>query len=268
MRLFEGIFLWASIVFYSLGFMILLSGIIFSKERQVSLGWVAAVAGFVSHNLTIVVRWTISGHPPFYGIYEHFLAEAWFFMAIFVVVAARKKTLRRLGVGILPFCVLFLGYGIMSGDMVTEPLPPPYRSAWLWVHSISWFGYGAFFISGVSSVLYLLRDKGRLEMLPDAVDIDQINFRMIIFGFITLAIGMGAGALWAYGLWGRYWGWDPIETWTLITWLLYGLIIHLRVSYGWKGKRMAWLSIASIISVMITLGGIGFAGGVHTPLLK
>jgi cytochrome c-type biogenesis protein CcsB len=267
MRLFEGLFLWAGIVLYVLGFMSILSGMVFKKDKQIALGWTAAIAGFVSHNLTIGVRWIESGHPPFYGTYEHFLAESWFFMVIFFAIGMRNLAVRRLAVGILPLCVLFLGHGIMSGDIETQPLPPPYQSAWLWVHAISWFGYGAFFIATITSVLYLVKEQGLLEKLPSLEELDRMTLRMIVFGFVTLAIGMGAGAIWAYGLWGRYWAWDPIETWTLITWLIYGLNIHLRVSYGWKGRRGAWLAVASLISVIITLGGIGFVGGVHTPLL-
>jgi cytochrome c-type biogenesis protein CcsB len=266
MRLLEGIFLWAGIAVYILGFLSILTGLVFKKDRHLVLGWIATITGFVFHNLTILTRWIESGHPPFYGTYEHFLAEGWFFMLIFVAIGVKNRAVRRLGVGILPFCVLFLGYGVMSGFAEPQPLPPPYQSAWLWVHALSWFGYGAFFMATITSVLYLIKERGLLNYLPALEELDRMTVRMIVFGFITLAIGMGAGSIWAYGLWGRYWAWDPIETWTLITWLIYGLNIHLRVSYGWKGRRGAWLAIASLTSVVITLGGIGFMGGVHTTL--
>lgn len=189
-------------------------------------------------------------------------------MAIFFAVGIKKPSVRRLGVGIAPFCVLLLGYGIMGEGFEPKPLPPPYQSLWLWAHTVSWFAYGAFFTAAITSVLYLIRSKGAVETLPQLDDLDIMTSRMVVFGFVTLTIGMGAGAIWAYGLWGRYWAWDPIETWSLITWLVYGLNIHLRVSYGWKGKKTAWLAIASLASAIITLGGIGFVGGVHTPLLQ
>ncbi len=263
----EGIFLWSAIVFYLLGFMLLLVGVIFKKDKLLSYGWILAVLGFLSHNLTIIVRWIESGHAPFYGTYEHFIAQSWFFVAIYFVVATKRVPVRSLGIGILPFSVLLMGYGIMSGHLGVEPLPPPYRSLWLWVHAVSWFGYGAFFIACISSIIFLIKEKGG-RGLPELNTLDLMTFRMIIFGFVTLTIGMGAGAIWAYGLWGRYWAWDPIETWTLITWLVYGLNIHLKVSYGWNGKKAAWLAIASLTSTIITLGGVGFVGGVHTTLLK
>lgn len=267
MRFFEGVFLWGGIVLYLLGFICFLVGLIFKKERSIKWGWIAGITGFISHNMTIIVRWIESGHAPFYGTYEHFLAQSWFFMAIYHVLSIRRHQVKKLGVGILPFCVLLLGYGIMSEGIEPQPLPPPYQSLWLWVHSIDWFAYGAFFISAISALLYLLRERVFFENLPSMEELDNLTEGMIIFGFVTLTIGTGAGAIWAHGLWGRYWAWDPIETWTLITWLIYGLNIHLRVSYGWKGKRAAWLAIISLISVIITLGGIGFIGGVHTTLL-
>ena len=270
MRILEGIFLWIGIVFYVIGFLLFFIGLIFKKERVSKWGWVAGVVGFISHNLTIVVRWIESGHPPFYGTYEHFLAQAWFLMVIFISVGAMSRQMRRIGAGILPLCVLLLGYGIMSTGKEPVPLPPPYQSLWLWVHAgMSWFAYGAFFISAVMAGLYLIKKRGILdEGLPYLDELDRLIFGMIIFGFVNLTIEMGAGALWAYGLWGRYWGWDPIETWTLITWIIYGLNIHLRVSYGWKGAKAAWLAIVSLISVIITLGGLGFVGGLHTTLLS
>ncbi|MCK5236613.1 MAG: cytochrome c biogenesis protein CcsA [Deltaproteobacteria bacterium] len=267
LRLFEGIFLWGAVASYLIGFMVFVIAIVFEKRRYITVGWVLAITGFTCHSITIVFRWMLSGHPPFFDNYEHFLAEGWFFMLIYIVLATKSGKIRRLGVGVLPFCALFLGYGIMAGEFDPQPMSPPYKSLWLWAHAVSWFGHSAFFIAGITSVLYLIKDKGYLKILPSTKDLDLITFRMIIFGFITLTIGTGAGALWAHGLWGRYWAWDPIETWTLIIWVIYGANIHLRTTYKWNGKKGAYLAIASLIAVYIALGGIGFVGGVHTSLL-
>src|SRR3990172_3389542 len=97
MRILEGIFLWIGIVFYVIGFLLFFIGLIFKKERVSKWGWVAGVVGFISHNLTIVVRCIESGHPPFYGTYEHFLAQAWFLMVIFISVGAMSRQMRRIG---------------------------------------------------------------------------------------------------------------------------------------------------------------------------
>jgi ABC-type transport system involved in cytochrome c biogenesis permease subunit len=78
---------------------------------------------------------------------------------------------------------------------------------------------------------------------------------------------IATGSIWAHGLWGRYWGWDPIETWSLISWLIYGAALHLRITMGWKARRMAWLAVGAMATVIISFFGIGFISGVHTGLL-
>jgi ABC-type transport system involved in cytochrome c biogenesis permease subunit len=171
-----------------------------------------------------------------------------------------------------------LGYGIMGSPSIVEPLPPPYKSNWLWIHvSFAWICYGAFHVSAALGALYLLKGRfagragrvfGLLESLPEPAKLDDINFKLIVYGFIAHVVMLGSGAIWAYGLWGRYWAWDPIETWSLISWVIYGICIHLRMSYGWRGKRFAWLSIIAVIAILVTFGGIGFIGGTHTPLLQ
>jgi ABC-type transport system involved in cytochrome c biogenesis permease subunit len=86
--------------------------------------------------------------------------------------------------------------------------------------------------------------------------IDESMFRFVVYGFIAEIIMIVSGSIWAKDLWGSYWGWDPVEVWSLISWLLYGLAIHLRVTLGWKGRRMAWLMILLLSTVIITYWGI------------
>ncbi len=96
----------------------------------------------------------------------------------------------------------------------------------------------------------------RLE--PMSARLDEMMFRYLVFGFITDAIMIAAGAIWAKDLWGRYWGWDPLETWSLVSWLIYGVSIHLRITMGWRGVRFAWLMIMALISVVIVFFGVNF----------
>ena len=143
--------------------------------------------------------------------------------------------------------------------------------------SFAWIAYGAYHVSAGVAVLYLLKERwarkgepnipAALKKLPDLAIMDGLIAQLIEYGFLAHIIMIGAGAIWAYGLWGRYWNWDPIETWSLISWIIYGINIHMRMTYGWKGKKGAWLAAASLAAVIITFGGIGFIGGVHTPLL-
>ncbi|MBI3752738.1 MAG: cytochrome c biogenesis protein CcsA [Deltaproteobacteria bacterium] len=280
MRFLEGIFLWSAIAFYLFSFLFFLSSIVFKKERQLHRAWVGSVIGLGLHTLAILVRWIASGHPPVYGSFEHAFAGSWFIMVIFFIISGRFKQLKAAGAIVAPFVLLMLGYGIMGQRLDIEPLTPPYQSNWLWVHvTFAWIAYGSYHVAAGLAIMYLLKERAlrtmktgeRLSRLyqffPDLPVLDDLIFKLIVYGFIAHIVMLGAGALWAYGLWGRYWAWDPIETWSLITWLVYGVNIHLRVTYQWNGARGAWLAIISLIGILITFGGIGFVGGVHTPLL-
>lgn len=280
MSIFEGIFLWAAIGVYVVTFLLFLNGLIFKKERQFAWAWWSCISGFVLHSSAIIVRWITSGHPPVLWSFEHALSGSWFIMGIFLLIGRYFATLKIAGIIVSPFVILMLGYGIMSKEFAIEPLPPPYQSNWLWVHvGFGWITYGAYHVAAGLAILYLLKDraikksKNKSELsrfykfFPEVSVLDNLTFKLIVYGFIAHIAMLGSGAIWAYGLWGRYWAWDPIETWTLISWLIYGIAIHFRVTYHWEGKRFAWLAIFSLIGVIIFFGGIGFIGGVHTPLL-
>lgn len=275
MRVLEGLFLWWGIAFYAVSFCLYLWGIIFKKDRVTHLAWRAFVTAFILHTLTIVARWIESGHPPVLWTFEHTLASGWFVALVFILVGIRSPATRLAGVLVSPVILMILGYGIMSQGTAIEPLPPPYKSNWLWVHvTFAWLAYSAFAISAVVAVLQLLKSRRRagrggvfLDRLPGAETLEDLTFRVILFGFIGLTVEMGAGAIWAYGLWGRYWAWDPMETWTLISWLTYGLFLHLRMTMRWRGVRMAWLAIVAFVFIFITFGGIGYMKGLHATLI-
>jgi cytochrome c-type biogenesis protein CcsB len=275
MRLLEGIFLWSGVFFYVVSFSLFLWGIVFKKDGVTLLVWKVFIVTFVFHTLTILVRWIESGHPPVLWTYEHALASSWFIALVFILASIWTPAIRVTGVAVAPVVLMVLGYGIMSQGTDIEPLPPPYQSNWLWVHvTFAWLAYSVFTFATVVAVLHLLkiralrgRGKAFLERLPSPETLDDLTFKIIIFGFVSLAVEMGAGAIWAYGLWGRYWAWDPMETWTLISWLTYGLYLHLRVSMRWRGARMAWLAIIAFCFIFITFGGIGYMKGLHATLI-
>jgi cytochrome c-type biogenesis protein CcsB len=275
MRVLEGLFLWAGIVFYIVSFSLFLLGILFKKDRHASLAWKAFIITFILHTLTIIVRWIESGHPPVLWTYEHTLASSWFVALVFILAGNWTPSIRVVGVAVAPIVLLILGYGIMSHGLEIEPLPPPYQSNWLWVHvTFAWLAYSAFAFAAVVAVLQLLkirssgdRGGGLLARLPGAETLEDLTFRIICFGFVSLAVEMGAGAIWAFGLWGRYWAWDPMETWTLISWLTYGLYLHLRVGMGGRGASMAWLAIIAFCFIFITFGGVGYMKGLHATLI-
>ena len=277
MRVLEGVLLWISLAGYLVVFLVYLSAVVFKKEAHSVWAWRLCLFSFLALTGTIAVRWIESGHPPVLWRFEHALSGGWFVMAAFVLVAWRFAALRNLGIIVAPLTLLIVGNGLMGGGLELVPLPPPYQSNWLWIHvGFGWVCYGAYHVAAIAAVLYLLKSRAVRKgaevsrfyaALPELDSLDDIIFKIIIYGFISHIVMLGSGAIWAYGLWGRYWAWDPIENWTLISWLIYGLNIHLRATYGLKGARGAWLAILSLIGVLIFFGGIGFTKGVHTPVL-
>jgi len=168
-----------------------------------------------------------------------------------------------------------LGRGMMGGAALM-PLAPPFQSNWLWVHvGFAWLAFGAFTMASAVGVVYLLKDREGLnqrakdfyEKFPPLEILNDLGLRLIAFGFVADTVMITTGAIWAGKLWGRYWSWDPVETWSLITWLIYGTNLHLRLTYGWKGRKAAWLAIISIAGVIILFFGLGFISKLHTRLL-
>jgi cytochrome c-type biogenesis protein CcsB len=249
---------------------------VFGKDRAAGAGSKLTVGTFVLHTLAIISRWIASGHMPVMGVYENSLLGAWFVVFVFLVSGRWITAKRTLAVIVVPIALIMLGNGIMRGAEL-EPLSPAFQSNWLFVHVVfAWLAYGSFFIAACLGVAFLWKNsaqsRGNLEesaarKFPDLDIMDNLIFRFIIFGFIADTVMIATGSIWAHGLWGRYWGWDPIEIWSLVSWLLYGAALHLRITMGWKDRKLAWFAVGSIATVIISFFGIGFISGVHTQLM-
>lgn len=275
MTTYEAIFIWIALYFYLSSFLSFLWGFVFKKEKAMTWGWRLAVIGFLPQNVSMIIRWVVTGHAPVMRVYENSTLGAWFIIIIYMLLRRWHRKMEAIGVAIIPVVLLMIGNGIFSKPYL-EPMSPPFKSNWLIFHIFfAWVAYGAFCVASALGVLYLLKEraesKGRevafYERFPGLSALNDLILKTAIFGFITLTVEIGAGAIWAYELWGRYWGWDPVETWSLITWLVYAIYIHLGVTLGWKGRRMALLAILALLIVFITFGGIGFIGGIHAPIL-
>ena len=106
--------------------------------------------------------------------------------------------------------------------------------------------------------------KRLLVMFPEPAILDELGYQMTLFGFLFLSIGIISGAVWANSAWGRYWGWDPKETWSLITWFIYATLLHARLMRGWRGKRIAYLSLVGFAAVLFTYFGVNLLPGLHS----
>lgn len=99
-----------------------------------------------------------------------------------------------------------------------------------------------------------------LKLIPGAALLDDLNYQMVVIGFLLLTLGIITGAVWAQTAWGIYWSWDPKETWSLITWFVYAGLLHSRMIIGWRGKRLAIISIIGFTCVLFTYFGVSYMG--------
>lgn len=223
-----------------------------------------------------VLRWIEShqmgfGRAPLSNLYESLI----FFslcIAVTHLYIVFKYKIRIIGVVAAPLAFLSMAYASLPkvSDAIM-PLIPALQSNWLIAHVMTcFFGYAAFAVAFGVSILFLARlnnkegAAGILSMIPDTELLDELTHQLVMFGFLFLTIGIITGAVWANQAWGRYWGWDPKETWSLITWLIYATLLHARLMRGWKGKRIAILSCVGFIAVMFTYFGVNLLPGLHS----
>ncbi len=243
----------------------------FARRNAVGVVAYAALAvAFALHTVFQVIRvveyW--SQHQAFILPTASFIEAvsycAWMVALVYLVAERFIKT-RLFGAAIGAAIVLLLGYAMLHGsEMVPRPLIPALKSPWLNIHVTAVIlSYAGFLFSAIAAVFYLLRLRGirwveNLFANLTLEDHDMLTYRFVVFAFPILTVGIITGAIWADQAWGRFWGWDPKETWSLITWLIWAGYLHTRLAFGWRGARSAWFAILGIISVFITFFGVSF----------
>jgi cytochrome c-type biogenesis protein CcsB len=262
----EAITFWLSVLTYAVCTGIYLYAIVFKNEKALDRTTPVILFGLISHTVSIGFRWWETGHLPVQGNFENVMGSSWFVILFTLYVAYRRKGLRILGGVTLPVSLIALGIG-WADNPEHAPLEASMKSAWLYVHVLfAWLSYGAYFLAFGAGIIYLLKEKAEriygvaegtiFARTPDLPRLEELTFRYVVFGFITEAIMIASGAVWAKDLWGGYWSWDPVETWSLVSWLIYGVAIHLRMTMGWKGRKFAWVCIWAIIGVLVTAWGV------------
>ncbi|MDH4231647.1 MAG: c-type cytochrome biogenesis protein CcsB [Nitrospirota bacterium] len=220
-------------------------------------------AGFALHTANIIARYVISGHIPIANLHEASSFFSWCIVLLFFYLEYRYK-LGLLGSFIMPVVfVLMLSSSMLPRKI--EPLSPVLQSNWLGIHTVlAFLGYAAFAMAFGIGLMYLIQEHyvkskhlgGLFRKLPSLQILDEINYRLITIGFPLLTLAIISGALWAESAWGSYWRWDPKEVWSLIIWFIYALVLHVRLTAGWRGKRAAILSIIGFCGVLFTFFGV------------
>ena len=212
----------------------------------------------------LVFRTIAVGHGPFSNQYEFSVAFGWGMVAAYVYFEHRYHV-RTIGLVILPITAGLLLYAMSVGATANPLVPALQNSVLLSIHvAVAIFAYGALAVSFAAGVLYLIQPEQGRRGLPKPSLLDEIGYRAVIIAFPFLTLTSVLGAVWAQIAWGRYWGWDPKETASLLTWLVYGAYLHARVARGWVGRRAAWLLMLGFAAVLFTFFGNLFFTGLHS----
>jgi cytochrome c-type biogenesis protein CcsB len=249
---------WAAVALYIAGAVGFALAAIFGRARAQRVGFLLAALGLAPHGAAIVMRWIAVGHGPYMLKYEVLSSNAWVAVAVLLLVLARRPAWGALAVVALPLAILSVALGLFSNPESRE-LPPTLRSIWLVFHIIfAKIAAAAFLLSLGSAVLLLLRHRRKVpawmeQRVPSEPALDALIVRAAGFGFIFWTVTIAAGAIWGNQAWGRYWGWDPIETWALVSWLVWGSFLHARLFFKTGPRATAWLSVASFAMFILAL---------------
>ena len=222
-----------------------------------------AVDAFVLLTAALALRWLAAGHAPFSSMYEFALSFVWAALGVYLYADLRYRA-RSLAILVIPLCLGLLAYAAMVPSAVSPLVPALQNQMLLTVHvAVAVAAYGAFAVSFAAAALFLLNRRDRFSRLPTRARLDTISYKSVAFGFPLMALVIILGAVWAHVAWGTYWSWDPKETASLGTWLIYGGYLHARVLRGWKGDRSAYLLVLGFAAVLFTYFGNYFLGGLH-----
>jgi cytochrome c-type biogenesis protein CcsB len=226
------------------------------------------VLGALIHTGSIAVRAAAVDAVPWSNMYEFASVAGLVGVLAFLGGLWKAPQIRHLGgLILLPVIIMMFLAGTVLYSQA-QPLVPALQSYWLAIHvTLAAVSEGALMTSAVLTVLFLLKQRyeRRLDQpgrklstamafaarLPTATTLDKVAYRIVAFAFPLYTVGVICGAIWAEAAWGRYWGWDPKETWAFIVWVIYACYLHARATAGWKGHRAGWINLAGFTAITV-----------------
>jgi cytochrome c-type biogenesis protein CcsB len=256
-----------TIIVYLIATVLYILYAIFRNERIGRIAtWILGI-GLLGQTVALILKTLELGHAPFVNVYETLVFWSWLIALVYLLFQFRFR-IRLLGAIVTPLAFLTIAAASLLPPQSKQasPLVPALQSGWLPLHIVTCFvGYACFAISFAVGIVYLIKraDNPETQLSKDKLDI--IGYKSVSIGFPFLTLGIITGAFWANVAWGAYWSWDPKETWSLITWFIYAIYLHLRIVAKWKGKSSAIVAIVGFAAVLFTFFGVNFVlSGLHS----
>jgi len=257
----------SSLVLYFVAALVSHLGVVTRKRGMTSLGLGLVALGGIMHGAVIIQRWIDTRHPPMVQLYDLTLMYSWLIVVVALAVGLRFSVL-----WLRPVSGLIGALGLASTsfmDNEIRPLIPALQSNWLTIHVatsfLSYAGFTVAFIFGLAYIAARIRRSASDNTGQRDERYESLVYRCVLFGFPLLTIGIVTGSVWAKSAWASYWSWDPKETWSLITWLVYAIYLHLRRRPWWRGKHAVVLNMVGFAAVLVTWFGVNYLiAGLHS----
>ncbi len=242
------------------------------------LGVAATVVAWILNLVAVVLRGIVAGRAPWGNMYEFVTAAIVVAVAVHLVGLWRWRT-RWLAVGVTFVAALLSGLAVTVFHVAVAPLVPALQSVWFIMHIVAAvIASAGFTIAGLACVLYLVRSSaqdraiardaeltGYVARIPQPRKLETFAHRVTSFAFLVWTFAIVAGSIWAQHAWGRFWGWDPKETWSFITWCVYAAYLHASLTAGWRGRPAAWISVVGMLTFWFNFVGVNLLfNGLHS----
>jgi cytochrome c-type biogenesis protein CcsB len=247
-------------------------------EAASRIGLLLTGLAFLLHATGVLTRGLAAGRAPWGNMYEFSITATLAVAVVYLALVGRYR-LQWLGLGVTLVIGSVLGLAVLALYVPAGPLVPALHSYWLVIHvSAAAIAGGAFTVGALASVLYLVKARaerkvldggvmpGPLSRVPGSDAIDALAYKVHAFAFPLWTFGvLVAGPIWAEYAWGRYWGWDPKEVWSLVTWVIYAAYLHARATAGWRGRRAAIVAIVGWVAFIFNFVGVNLlVSGLHS----
>lgn len=255
----EAATLYIAIAAYTLTFGLGVFAFFIGSARAEGVAVFSAAGGLIAETATIALRWAAIGHPPVFGTFENSLAASWFLVLFGLLSYWRWSRFVNL-VPALAFSSVFILWFGLKFDQTKIPLTISERSLWVDFHAVvAWLAYSTLTIAFFMALL-IITGRGRLyrglsklgRSIPVGKVAEDLMARYVNFVFVMQTATITSGSYYALLTFGRWWRWDPVESLSLSSWFVLALFIHLKRSFGWRGKSLAWLIIIAFILAILS----------------